>query len=316
MILPVEAQPLLEVLSPAITAPTFARFVTPFGSAILCTGRRTVADLLHTAAPLTRGHSAIYRCVPSSAELLALGLACQPSRLVLALIPADRPVILVGDDTVDGHPGRKVYGKARPRVKGGRRPKPREGVVAARRRRKLSVGWYGGGSRRVKVVTATGHWYKTGDGLVPVRWVFVHDREGTDRDGYFYVTDPAMDPAAIVTYYAGRWDIECTFQESRAHLHSETPRGWCQRPVLRATPCLLGLDLVVTLLFGAMPESERTGRVEWPGKVGVTSSDTLGAVRLHVGSEGVFRQAGIGSGLTKLPEPVRELLCQALAPAA
>ncbi len=56
MILPAEARPLLEALSPIFTTPTFTRFVTLFGSAILCTGRRTVANLLRTAAPLTKGH--------------------------------------------------------------------------------------------------------------------------------------------------------------------------------------------------------------------------------------------------------------------
>src|SRR5918911_1238714 len=36
-------------------------------------------------------------------------------RLLLRLLPDDRPVLLVGDDTVDGHKGKKVYGKGRHR---------------------------------------------------------------------------------------------------------------------------------------------------------------------------------------------------------
>ena len=39
---------------------------------------------------------------------------------------------------------------------------------------------------------ATG--YKSGKGLVPVRWVFVHDLTGTHRDEYFFSTDVAMAP--------------------------------------------------------------------------------------------------------------------------
>ena len=81
MILPLEARPLLEALCPVFTAPTFARFVTLFGSAILCTGRRTVANLLRTAAPLTQGHRTTYQRVLSSAEWSALQLACQLARL-------------------------------------------------------------------------------------------------------------------------------------------------------------------------------------------------------------------------------------------
>jgi hypothetical protein len=34
---------------------------------------------------------------------------------VLRQLPADRPVVLVGDDTVDGHKGKHVWGKARHR---------------------------------------------------------------------------------------------------------------------------------------------------------------------------------------------------------
>jgi hypothetical protein len=99
-------------------------------------------------------------------------------------------------------------GTGRPRVKGDRRPKPRAGVAAAQRRLAVTVGWYGGGTRRVEVVTGTGPWYKAGEGLVPIRWVFVHDLDGTHRDAYIYATDMALDPGDIVTRYARRWSIE------------------------------------------------------------------------------------------------------------
>src|SRR5262245_2027743 len=69
-------------------------------------------------------------------------------------------------------------GKGRPRVKGAELPAPEE-VVAAARRTRLEVSWYGGGRRDVEVVSGTGQWYKSGEGLAPVRWVFVHDRTGT-----------------------------------------------------------------------------------------------------------------------------------------
>jgi hypothetical protein len=175
---------------------------------------------------------------------------------------------------------------------------------------------YGGGTRRVQVVTGAGHWYKAGNGLVPIRWLFVHDREGTHRDEYFYTTGPRMGAGTIVTRYAGRWNLECTFQESRAHLHSETTRARCQHTVLRATPCLLGLYSVEARLYDAMPAAARAGGVDRSGKSIVAFSDALRAVRLRLWSETVFREARIGPGLEKLPEPVRDLLCAALAPAA
>jgi hypothetical protein len=126
----------------------------------------------------------------------------------------------------------------------------------------------------------------------------------------------ALEPGEIVTRYARRWSIECTFQESRAHLQSETPRGRCERTVLRATPCLFGLYSVVALLYHALPEAKRSGGVRWPGKTGVTFSDALCSVRLWIWSEGVFPRAGGRFGLGKLPEPLCEVLRAALAPAA
>ena len=73
--------------------------------------------------------------------------------------------------------------------KGNKLPSPREVVQQAKRRRKLSVTWYGGTTRRVEVVTGTGHWYKSGQELVPVRWVGVRDGTGTPQEEYFFTTD-------------------------------------------------------------------------------------------------------------------------------
>jgi hypothetical protein len=213
-------------------------------------------------------------------------------------------------------PAPPYRGKGRPRVKGARLPKPQEAVGVARKRRRLTVSWYGGGTRRVAVVSGTGHWYKSGQALVPLRWVFVRDLTGTHRDEYFYSTDPSVAVATLIGYYTARWNIETTFQELRAHLGLESTRGWCAKTVLRAAPCLFGLDTVVTLLYQALPEAKRTGGVAWPGKEVVTFSDALTAVRRWLWGDGVFAQAADGTAVQKLPESLHELLLAALAPAA
>ena len=115
MILPAEAAAVLLPLSAAFTAPTFQRFTLLAVATVLTTGRRTVANVLRTLAGLTPGHRTSYQRVLSSARWSSLKLACLLCRQVLALLPADRPVVLVGDDTVDGHKGKRVYGKARHR---------------------------------------------------------------------------------------------------------------------------------------------------------------------------------------------------------
>jgi len=115
MILPTRAAAVLLPLSPAFTAPTFERFVLLALSAILTTGRRTVANLLRTLGRLAPGHRTSYQRVLSAARWSGLALACRLCRLVLCWVPAGRPILLVGDDTVGGHKGKRVYGKARHR---------------------------------------------------------------------------------------------------------------------------------------------------------------------------------------------------------
>ena len=444
-ILPKSHRGFWDDFAPIFTRPTFRRFLTLLGAAILTVGRRTVANLLRTAGSLAAGAASSYRRVFSQARWSSLRLACTLARKVVALLPADDPIILVGDDTVFAHPGRRVFGKARhrdpvrsshaftawryghkwvvlavlvrfpfalrpwalpvlvalyrdpaddrregrrhrtpaqqairlirlmlnwfpgrrfvfvgdsaygthelarfadrnrdrltlvskihpeanlfeppppyrglgrPRVKGARLPKPREAAAEGARRRRMKVAWYGGGTRRVETASAAGWWYKKGEGLVPVRWAFVRDREGTHRDEYFYATDPTFDVGRIVETYTGRWNIEATFQEARSELHVQTTRGWSRSTVLRAVPCLFGLYSVVAMLYATLPRERRVGAVAWPDKSVVTFSDALSAVRRWIWAEGVFGHAADGPSVQKLPPPIREILYAALAPAA
>ena len=207
-------------------------------------------------------------------------------------------------------------GKGRPRVKGPKRPAPQE-VVAQAERTRLNVAWYGGGRRDVEVVSGVGHWYRAGQGLVEVRWVYVHDLTGTHRDEYYYSTDVAMTPQEIIEEYTGRWNIETTFEDARAYLGLESTRGWCERTVGRAEPCLLGLYSVVALMYWQLPgEDQDQGCVEWEGKQSVTFSDAITAVRRWLWTQWVFPRAGHAEAFAKLPQAFQQLLLYALAPAA
>jgi len=115
MTLPAEAQPLLAVLLPHFTQPTATRFVTRLAAAILTSGRRTVANLLRTLGPLVSGHRTTYQRVLSRAPWSTAALGTALAAVILRHLLPTGPVVLVGDDTVDGHPGPKVYGKARHR---------------------------------------------------------------------------------------------------------------------------------------------------------------------------------------------------------
>jgi hypothetical protein len=86
--------------------------------------------------------------------------------------------------------------------------------------------------------------------------------------------------------------------------------------VLRAAPGLCGLYAVVALLFHALPKAQRAGGIDWPGKDSVPFSDALAAVRRWLWTEWVFPQAKGGAAVQELPEPLREIILSALAPAA
>lgn len=116
MMLPHEAAPLLAIVTEVFTQPTAARFTTLLAAAILTPARRTVANLLRTLGALAPGHAASYRRVLSHAQWSTFQLACALTRFLIDhVLPRDQPIVLVGDDTVDGHPGRTVYGKGRHR---------------------------------------------------------------------------------------------------------------------------------------------------------------------------------------------------------
>ncbi len=439
MTFPPEAGPLLLALAPHFTAPTFARFVTLAAAAILTPGRRTVADILRTADDLAPGHDSSYRRVLSDARWSGLEVGCALARFLLDRLTPDGPVYLVGDDTVDGHPGPRVYGKGRhrdpvrsshsltarryghrwvvlavvvklpfasrrwalpvlvdlylppeasraarrrhrtpgqlmcrllrvllgrfpertfvfagdsgcgtheaarfcrrlalvsklhpdadlfeppppyagrgrPRVKGGRAPKPRQAAAAAALA-PPGVTWYGGGDRRVEAATGTGRWYEGGNGLVPIRWVYVRDATGTHRDEYLFTTDTAMSAGAAVSAHCGRWSIETTFQECRSGTGPGSTRGRSRSTVTRAAPCLLGAYSAVALLYHDLPPGKRTGGVRWPGKDAVAFSDALTAVHRWLWAEAVSPQAKADAAIAQPPASVRELLLAGLAPA-
>jgi len=207
-------------------------------------------------------------------------------------------------------------GHGRPRVKGAKLPTP-EQVVASAARQALNVAWYGGGRRDVEAVSGTGWWYQAGQGLVAVRWVFVHDRTGTHRDEYFFTTDLSLSVPEVIETYVGRWNEETTFQEMRAYLGLETTRGWKEKTVLRAAPCLFGLYTVVAALYSQVPKRyARVRALAWRGKQDVTFSEAITAVRRWLWQEWVFAIPGYHEAFAKLARPFRGLLLHALAPTA
>jgi hypothetical protein len=214
-------------------------------------------------------------------------------------------------------PKRARRGTGRPAKRGKKLLSPQRVVARMRQRQPLKVAWYGGGQRKVEIVSGTGHWYKASEGLVEVLWVFVHDCTGTHREEYFFTTDVCLTAKQVIECFTGRWSIETTFQEMRAYLGLETTRGRKKETVLRVAPCLFGLYTIVAALYAEMPARYRTGKlIHWVGKTDTTFSDAITAVRRWLWQEWVFAIPGHSAAFAKLGRPLRELLLGGLAPAA
>jgi hypothetical protein len=205
----------------------------------------------------------------------------------------------------------------RPGLKGRRLPTP-EHLVTRRTLTRATVAWYGGSDRQVALASDTGLWYKAGVGVVPIRWVFVRDRQGTHRDDYFYTTDTSLTAPQIVSWFTARWPIETTFQEIRAHLGFETPRQYVARSVLRTAPCLLGLFSVICLIFAEHAKSHtiHLPRTSWYHKTDPTFSDVMTTVRRLFWQQILFQQPSYRKDFQKLPSTFRNWMLDQLTQAA
>lgn len=235
---------------------------------------------------------------------------------------------------------RRRTGRSHPRCRKGKKlPSPADTVAAARSAGlapggavlpTATVAWYGRSRRELEVLSACGGWYRgRGDGtggLVPLRWLYTHDPR-TGKEDWFFCTDPAYAPPAVIGDFAGRWSLEVTFEEGRAHLGWETTRQRCERSVLRGAPCLIGLFGVVTLIFARLWRARGPGRGPGRGRWNCTHhtpcyqkpeptfADALYAVRRILWDGCLLKHVLGPRRVTTLPPPVKRTLISYLAEA-
>ncbi len=259
----------------------------------------------------------------------------------------DRDIVLVGDGTYAavplGHTCRQLPGMVRlvsrlrldavlhdppaPQPASKRGPKPKKGArqlsLAARLAdprtawQRVTVPWYGGQTKPLDLVSGTALWYRPGEAPLPLRWVLLRCPQGTLPPTALFCTDPAVAPEQIVAWFVGRWNIEVTFEEARAHLGLETQRQWTTRAIGRTTPCLLGLfSLVVVLADRLHGAALPTRRAAWYPKAEATFSDALAAVRRHLWSRGNCAASPADPDPPQFPPPLWESVFEAAAYAA
>ena len=115
-----------------------------------------------------------------------------------------------------------------------------------------------------------------------------------------------------------RWQLEVTFAEARHHLGVETQRQWSELAIRRATPSLLGLFSLVTLLADRPPAapSRAIRQAAWYPKRQPTFADALAAVRRDLWQHHLLRPSAADGDVVKLPRLVLEHLTETLCYAA
>jgi DDE superfamily endonuclease len=220
----------------------------------------------------------------------------------------------------DFAPERKPGQKGRPRLKGARRPAPKQRLKERKTKwEKLEIeDWYGGGKRQVEVYSETCLWGTPGKPYVPIRWVLVRDVLGEFEPCAFLSTELMHQPLQILTWFVRRWRMEVTFEESRAHLGIETQRQWNDLAIARSTPVLFGLFSLVTLLANALIKdpAQVVRTAAWYAKEQPTFSDALAMVRRCLWSSCHFQTSLSETEIVKIPRSLFERLTDAVCYAA
>lgn len=144
----------------------------------------------------------------------------------------------------DAPPVRQPGTNGRPRKRGQRLPSPRQMLTGRAHRRTLNI--YGRRDK-VRMADCVGRVYAVPD--LALRIVAVEPLTGGRRPQAFYSTRHEATAEQVLTWYAMRWSIEVTFQNSKTHLGFEEPQGWTRHAVERTAPTAMLLHTLIVLWF-------------------------------------------------------------------
>jgi hypothetical protein len=202
---------------------------------------------------------------------------------------------------------------------GARMPSPRQHLNALSSVwQEVEVSWYGGKRKRVFLTSYTSIWAKGGGhDAVAVRVVITIDPKpdrGKVRQECFLCTDLTASPEQIVEWFVLRWNEEVTFEEARRHLGIETQRQWSPKAIARATPALLGLFSLVTLMTHALCPDGKVpiGTAAWYDKREATFSDCLALIRREVLRARVCSMPPSAAGVEPIHAPTLDAILDAL----
>jgi hypothetical protein len=195
-------------------------------------------------------------------EILMLGDSAYGGRSVLSHLPPNVHLISRVHPKAalyEPAPPKTEVSQGRPRKKGDRLPGMAEWAADAERPwTQLDFNRFGLHAA-LEVKTQRALYYKSGrDRLLTI--VLVHDRQGKRPDQMFYCTKLTWTAREILSAYACRWSIECTFENCKQFLGLEDPANRLPKAVERTAPMALFIGTIIVVWF------HRTGHqsVEFP----------------------------------------------------
>jgi hypothetical protein len=212
----------------------------------------------------------------SAYSVVELGLVCRKHRLAL-IAP-----LRLDANLHEPAPPRKGAQRGRGRKIGRALPKLDSLLTNPKTVwQKVTIEWYGARTQTLELSSGTAVWYRSGLTPLPIRWVVVKGLDDLHPVRAFFSTEPELKACQIVAAFVGRWCLEVTFEESRAHLGLETQRQWSDLAIERSTPALLGLFSLVAVLGKQLHPDGKIPimTTAWYHKEQATFSDVLIAVR-------------------------------------
>ena len=182
----------------------------------------------------------------------------------------------------------------------------------------VTVNWYGGELKTVRILTGVCLWYSSGEKPLPIRWVLVVDPKKDDAEAFF-TTDLSLAAEKIINWFVIRWNIEVTFEEMRAHLGMETQHQWSDKAIARTTPSLMALFSLTCLFALEMLKTHvlPVAFTAWYNKKGqATFSDIIAFVRRSIWAKKYFNDSWFEGDYVKIRRNEWESLIDQLARAA
>jgi hypothetical protein len=216
----------------------------------------------------------------------------------------------------------RLFDLPAPQPQGKRGPKPKKGArqpsLADRlidpktHWQTLKVPWYGGQEKEIQIVSGISMWHRRGLEPAQIRWVLVRCPEDASfKPTAYFCSDSTVSAEQVVLWFVGRWNIEVTFEEVRAHLGFETQRQWSDKAIERTTPCLFGAFSVVVLMAQALhPETLPIRQASWYPKEEATFSDVLASVRRRLWNHANSSMSASDGDMLLIPRATLEALLE------